>query len=94
MKKPNKSFSETYPYLNYWINSWRWITMGFNEDFPYGGFLQVIDLGGVCYECDKEDSLDTLFQKAEKYLREVDFPSRFDKETIDSLEEDYRILGW
>ena len=63
--------------------------MGNDYDFPYGGFLKVIDQGGVCFECDKADSIDTLFQKAEKYLREVDFPERFDKETIADLEKNY-----
>jgi hypothetical protein len=90
MKKPNKSFSEQYPYLAYWIEKWGYIQMGNNEDFPYGGFLKVTDQGGVCFEIDKGDSLDTLFAAAEKFLREVDFPSRFDKETIDALEEEYQ----
>lgn len=38
-------------------------------------------------------SYEEALQKAEKFLREVDFPSRMDKETIDSLEEDYKQLG-
>jgi hypothetical protein len=92
MKKPSKSFAQQYPYLNYWINSWGWISIGFNEDFPYGGFLKVIDTGGVCYECDRESTLDELFEKAEKYLRDVE-SRRFDKETIYSLEEAYKKLG-
>jgi hypothetical protein len=38
-------------------------------------------------------SHEEALQKAEKYLREVEFPSRFDKETIKSLEEDYEEYG-
>ncbi len=95
MKKQKTTFAEQYPYLDYWINKWGRIDMGNDYDFPYGGFLKVIDTGGVVFECDKEqgDTLDTLFQKAEKYLREVDFPERFDKETIAALEAEYQALG-
>jgi hypothetical protein len=94
MKKNTKPFSTQYPYLDYWINSWGFITMGNNENFPYGGFFKLIDMGGVVFECDKAagETLDTLFQKAEKYLREVE-SKRFDKETIEALEAEYRELG-
>jgi hypothetical protein len=89
MKKPTKSFSQTYPYLAYWIEDWGYMQIGNDYDFPYGKFLMLMDQGGTCYQGDAEKTLDEAFQKAEKHLREVDFPERFDKETIASLEEDY-----
>lgn len=68
--------------------------MGNNEDFPYGGFFKLIDMGGVVFECDKAagETLDTLFQKAEKYLREVE-SKRFDKDIWAQLEAEYQELG-
>jgi hypothetical protein len=29
MKKPNKSFSEQYPYLAYWIEDWGGMVIGY-----------------------------------------------------------------
>lgn len=90
MKNKTQPFATQYPYLNHWINNWGRIEVGQDDDFPYGGFLKVIDAGGVCFECDQEDALDTLFAKAEKHLREIEFPDCFDKETIAALEEEYK----
>ena len=92
MKKPSKSFAETYPYLAYWIEDWGYMQIGNDYDFPHGKFLMLIDQGGTCYQDDSEKTLDDAFQKAEKFLRKVDFPKRFDKEIIDSLEEDYKTF--
>ena len=92
MKNPTKSFAQTCPYLNYWIKEWGFITIGNNYDFPYGGFLKVIDQGGVCFETENEGTIDDMFQKAENYLREVE-SKRFDKETREALEVEYRELG-
>jgi hypothetical protein len=92
MKKLTKPFAQTYPYLTYWIEDWGYMQIGNDVDFPYGKFLMLIDQGGTCYQGDAEKTLDEAFQKAEKYLREVDFPERFDKETIASLEEDYETF--
>jgi hypothetical protein len=90
MKKPTKSFAEQYPYLAYWINKWGYIKIGYDYDFPYGGFLMVIDQGGVCYECAAEDTLDAAFANAEKHLREKEAPDKFDKEAIANLEKQYK----
>ena len=93
MKKPPKYFAQQYPYLNYWIEDWGYMQIGNDHDFPYGGFLKLIDQGGVVFETDDGESIDEHLQKAEKHLREVDFPSRMDKETIEALEEDYKKYG-
>jgi hypothetical protein len=92
MKKPTKSFAAQYPYLTYWIEDWGYMRIGNDYDFPYGKFLMLLDQGGTCYQGDAEKTLDEAFEKAEKFLREVDFPERFDKETIDSLEAEYTLL--
>ena len=65
--------------------------MGNDYDFPYGGFLKVIDIGCVVFECDKVegDTLDTLFQKAETLLRAS---NDFDRAIRDVLEAKYRTL--
>ena len=49
-------------------------------------------MGGTVYEDEGSQSHDEALEKAEKFLREVDFPNRFDKETIDSIEEDYKNI--
>lgn len=43
MKKAQNHFAQNYPYLNYWIKKWGFMTIGNNVDFPYGGFLKIID---------------------------------------------------
>jgi hypothetical protein len=93
MKKPPKYFYSAYPYLTYWIEDWGYMQIGNDDDFPYGGFIKLIDQGGVVFETDEGERLDDYFEKAEKYLREVEFPDRMDQETIDSLEEDYKKYG-
>lgn len=64
--------------------------IGNDYDFPYFNFLQLIDQGGVCYEGDKEDSFEAMFEKAEKHIREKEAPDRFDKKTRAALEEQYK----
>ena len=88
MKKPNKSFSETYPYLTYWIEDWGEMETT-NGDWGRPR-LALIDMGGDVYRDYDSKTHEEALQKAEKYLREVDFPSRFDKETIEALEEEYK----
>ena len=85
--KKKKTFAYQYPYLNYWIEDWGTLQIGNDYDCS---FLMLFDEGGTCYEGDQEDTLDETFAKAEKFLREVDFPERFDKETIEALEEAYK----
>lgn len=51
--------------------------------------IRLIDMGGTCYEDYTSKNHEDALQNAENYLRMVDFPARFDKETIASLEEDY-----
>ena len=92
MKNPTKSFAQTCPYLTYWIEDWGYMQIGNNYDFPYGSFLMLLDQGGTCYEGDAEKTLDEALQKAEKYLREEE-SKRFDKESREALEAEYRELG-
>lgn len=82
-----KPFQQQYPYLAYWIEDWGEMTTT-NGDCG-NSRLSLIDEGGDCYQDYDSKSHDEALQKAEKWLREVDFPERMDKETIDSLEEDY-----
>ena len=84
--KKKQTFAYQYPYLNYWIESWGYMQVGDDYD---GSFLMLLDEGGTCYEGDAEKTLDATFAKAEKYLREVEFPERMDKETIAELEKEY-----
>jgi hypothetical protein len=90
MKKPTKSFSEQYPYLAYWIEDWGEMTTT-NGDWGHPR-IALIDMGGDVYRDYESKSHDEALAKAEKFLREVDFPERMDKETIAALEEDYRRL--
>jgi hypothetical protein len=87
MKKPSKSFTEQYPYLAYWIEDWGEMETT-NGDWGRPR-ISLIDQGGDVYRDYESKSHDEALMKAEKFLREVDFTRRFDKETIDSLEEDY-----
>lgn len=91
MKKPNKSFSETYPYLTYWIEDWGEMETT-NGDWGHPR-IRLIDMGGTCYEDYESKSHEEALERAEKHLREVDFPDRFDKETIESLEDEYKNRG-
>lgn len=50
-------------------------------------------MGGTCYEDYESKSHEEALERAEKHLREVDFPDRFDKETIESLEDEYKNRG-
>lgn len=88
-----KPFSKQYPYIAYWVENHGYLQLGTDDDSPIDAFLLLIDAGGSCYEDEGSDSIDEAFAKAEKYLREFEFPERFDKETIDSLEEDYVLYG-
>ena len=84
--KKKQTFAYQYPYLNYWITGWGEMRIGNGYDCS---FLMLLDEGGTCYEGDEEDTLDKAYAKAEKYLREVEFPERMDKETIAELEKEY-----
>lgn len=87
MKKPTKHIAQNYPYLAYWIEDWGEMeTTGGDWGHPR---IRLIDMGGTCYEDYTSESSEEALQKAEKYLREVDFPERFDKETIADLEKNY-----
>ncbi len=88
--KNNQTFATQYPYLAYWIKSWGEMRIGYDYDSDYGSFLMLFDQGGTCYEGDEETTFEEAFAKAEKYLREVEFPDRFDKETIAELEKAYK----
>ena len=87
--KKKRTFAYQYPYLAYWIEDWGYMQIGNDDDSSYGSFLMLLDQGGTCYEGDAEKTLDEAFAKAEKYLREVEFPERMDKETIAELEKEY-----
>jgi hypothetical protein len=91
MKKPIKTFAQTYPYLAYWIEDWGYMQIGNDVDFPYGKFLMLIDQGGTCYQGDAEKTLDEALEKAERYVREIE-SKRFDKATKAELEEEYKQL--
>lgn len=90
MKKPPKYFYATYPYLAYFIEDWGEMQTSGGGHHPY---LCLVDEGGNVYTDWKTSDRDEALKKAEKYLREVDFPSRMDKETIESLEEEYKKFG-
>lgn len=89
--KKRKSFAELYPYLDYWINDWGEIETT-NGDWGHSR-LTLLDMGGTVYQDEGSKSHEEALKKAENYLREVDFPGRFDQETIDVLEEEYKELG-
>jgi len=82
MKKP---FSSLYPYLAWWVENHGYIEKGGDPDYGQS-LLMILDDGGTCWESDKITNIDEAYQAAEKYLKEVEFPERFDKETIDEIE--------
>jgi hypothetical protein len=87
MKRPTKHLTQNYPYLAYWIADWGEMeTTSGDWGNPR---IRLIDMGGTCYEDYTSENHEDALQNAENYLRKVDFPARFDKETIASLEEDY-----
>ena len=90
MKTPNKSFSQTYPYLTYWIEDWGEMETT-NGDWNRPR-IRLIDESGTCYEDYDSKTHEEALVKAEKYLREVE-SKRFDKATRDSLEADYQKEG-
>jgi hypothetical protein len=87
MKNPS-TFSQTYPYLTYWIEAWGEMQTT-NGDYN-NSRLTLFDEGGTCYEDEGSYTIEEAFAKAEKYLRETEFPERFDRETIDEIEADYQ----
>jgi hypothetical protein len=87
MKKPNKPFTEQYPYLAYWIEDWGEMETT-NGDWNRPR-IRLIDEGGTWYEDYTSTSHEEALQKAEEYLRS-DEGRRYDKETIDALEEEYQ----
>lgn len=91
MKNSSKKFAHQYPYLAYWIEEWGEMETT-NGDWGRPR-ISLVDMGGDVYRDYDSKSHDEALAKAEKFLREVDFPERFDKETIDSLETDYKKFG-
>ena len=87
MKKPSKSFSQQYPYITYWIEDWGEMEVT-NGDWNRPR-IRLMDEGGTWYEDYNSKSHEEALQNAEKYLRSVE-GSRFDKETIEALEEAYK----
>lgn len=72
--------------MTYFIEDWGEMQASSrNSEQPH---LCLVDAGGNVYT-----DWETADRKAEKYLREVDFPSRMDQETIDLLEKDYILYG-
>ena len=90
MKNPTQPFAQTYPYLTYWIEDWGEMETT-NGDWNRPR-IRLLDEGGTCYEDYDSKTHDEAFQKAEKYLREEE-SKRFDKESREALEEEYRELG-
>ncbi len=89
-KKTTKDFAKQYPYLNYWREDWGEMETTNGE---WGKpRIRLIDEGRTCYEDYTTQSKDDALVKAEQYLRKVEFPARFDKETINDLEDDYKNL--
>ena len=86
--KKKQTFATQYPYLNYWIEDWGDMETT-NGDWNRPR-IRLIDMGGTCYEDYDAKSHEEALEKAEKYLREVEFPERMDKETIAELEEEYK----
>lgn len=86
--KKKKTFAQQYPYLAYWAEDWGEMETT-NGDWGRAR-ISLIDDGGYVYQDYESKSHDEALQKAEKFLRKVDFPERFDKETIDALEADYQ----
>lgn len=90
MKNQKPTFATQYPYLNHWIKEWGYMQIGNDYNFLEMHFLMLLDEGGTCYEGDATDTLEEAFEKAEKFLRTVEFPDRFDKPTIATLEAEYK----
>jgi hypothetical protein len=86
--KKSATFAQTYPYLAYWIEAWGEMQTT-NGDYR-NSLLTLLDEGGTCYEDEGSGTIEEAFAKAEKYLRAIEFPDRFDQETIDELEADYQ----
>jgi hypothetical protein len=89
MRKKRHPF-EDYPYLTYWVEDWGEI-MTTNGDYGQCR-LMLVDEGGTCYADNGSKTFIEAVEKAEKYLREVE-SARFDDESIEALEAEYRELG-
>ena len=87
MKKKTQPFATQYPYLNYWREDWGEMETT-NGDWNRPR-IRLIDEGGTWYEDYESKSHEEALQKAEEYLRSKE-GRRFDKETIEALEEDYK----
>ena len=79
-----KSSSSLYPYLAWWVENHGFIQIGLGNELD--SFLMVIDDGGICWEDNDSSTVDEALKAAEKYLKEVEFPARFDEETIAEIE--------
>ncbi len=85
-----KNFSHLYPYLSWWLSEQGYMQLGQGNEYNHEPFLMLIDEGGMIWEDDDSEGIDEALVRAEKYLREEEFPDNFDKETIESIEEDYK----
>lgn len=87
MKNKTQPFATQYPYLNYWREDWGDMETT-NGDWNRPR-IRLIDEGGTWYEDYESKSHEEALQKAEEYLRSKE-GRRFDKETIATLEADYK----
>jgi hypothetical protein len=88
--KKSLTFSQQYPYLVYWVEYHGYMRLGSDDESAIDSILVLLDAGGTCYEDEGSDSIDEALAAAEEYLRKVDFPERFDQETIDEIEAIYQ----
>jgi hypothetical protein len=93
MKKQKSTFATQYPYLSYWVKNGGYMQLGHNENAPDDTFLMLTDEDDIIYDAEEDGTIDEVLQKAENYLREVNFPDRFDEETIEALETIYAERG-
>ncbi len=86
-----QKFSESYPYLAYYIEAWG--TMETTDGEWNNSRLTLLDEGGIVYEDKGSDSHDEALDKAEAFLRNEYASEYFDQASIDDLEEDYEEFG-
>jgi len=70
-----KSFSETYPNITYWTESFGWIEIG--QDEYSESFIRVLDEGGMLWESENEyktfdEALVDLEAALEKIIAEIE----------------------
>ena len=58
------SFTQSYPNLTYWVESFGWIELG--QDDYSRSLIRILDEGGMVWESqERYDSLDAALQEAE-----------------------------